>query len=116
MAAGRSAALEQVPADAVHLADVAMVTLLQVLEQAGTIVEPKPPKQPMTPREAAVLLCELSGSVKLSDPEEDYVQLLESPAMLTYAWSQVRSGLDAEETTAANEARRVLIAHHRPTR
>lgn len=113
MEAGRQAALADPDPDVVHLADVAMVALLSVLESAGALTEPKPAQEPPTAREAAILLCELSRSVRLSDPEEDHVQLLRSPAMVDYAWSQVRSGLSPQQTTDAQEARRVLIQFHR---
>lgn len=99
------------PADAV---DTAMSVLVHHLAEAGCLVEPAPPAPAMTVKDAAVLLCRLSGHVRLSEPDVDYKQLLASDAMVTFAWTQALStGLAPAERTQGEEARRVLLAHHR---
>lgn len=96
------------------IANVAMATFVEHLANAGCLTEPKPPAPPMTVEDAAKLLCELSRSVRLSEPDVDYEQLLESPAMVDYAWVQAAgAGIPPTELSRAHEARRLLIAHHR---
>lgn len=91
-----------------------MSALVHVLAEAGCLSEPRPEREPMTVEDAARLLCRLSGHVRLSEPDVDYKQLLDSDAMLTFAWTQaVASGIPPAEMNDAQEARRVLLAHHR---
>lgn len=91
-----------------------MSVLVRHLAEAGCLVEPTPPKPPMTVDDAARLLCRLSGHVRLSEPDVDYQQLTGSEAMVTFAWTQaVNAGIPPSEQSEAHEARRVLLAHHR---
>lgn len=70
----------------------------------------------MTVKDAARLLCRLSSHVRLSEPDVDFQQLLDSDAMVTFAWTQsVAAGIPPTEMSDAQEARRLLIEHHRTT-
>lgn len=96
------------------IADVAVSVFVHALAQAGCLTEPKPPAPTLSLEDGARLLCELSRAVRLSDPDEDYRQLLESPAMVDYAWTQAATaGIPAAQQSDAQEARRLLLAHHR---
>lgn len=90
---------------------VALAEFTRVLTVAGALVEPQPA---MTVEDAAKLLCELSCSPKLSDPDEDHVSLLRSDAMVKYAWDQaVGAGIPGGQRNAAEQARQLLREHHR---
>jgi hypothetical protein len=105
------------PAEVVQAAaDAAMTALVRHLSLAGCLGPPAPPKPEMTPERAARLLCELSCAPRINPPDEEYGQLLASPAMVTYAWNQaVGAGIPPAQQSDAHEARRVLLAHHRET-
>lgn len=98
------------------IANVAMATFVEHLAKAGCLTEPKPPAPELTVDDAAKLLCRLSQSVRLSEPDVDYEQLLETQAMVDYAWTQASAaGIPPTELSQAHEARRLLLAHHRGT-
>lgn len=119
MAAGRAAAAElwATPgaADVASVANAVTVAVVRTLEDAGCLAEPKATEPGL--EDAAKLLCALSQSVKLNDPEEDFHQLLEREDMVTYALRQAQAaGLDPREQSEALAARRVLLAHHQKSR
>jgi len=96
------------------IANVAMAAFVEHLAKAGCLTEPKPPAPAMTVEDAAKLLCTLSRSVRLSEPDVDFEQLIDVPAMVDYAWTQaVNAGIPPAELSQAHEARRLLLAHHR---
>lgn len=97
-----------------EIADAAMSELVRHLAEAGCLTEPAPEPEPMTLDDAARLLCALSCAPKINPPDEEYGQLIESPAMVKYAWDQaVNVGIPPDQVSAAHEARRVLRDHHR---
>lgn len=96
------------------IANVAMATFVEHLAEAGCLTEPKPAAPAMTVEDAAKLLCALSRSVRLSEPDVDYQQLIDSSAMVDFAWAQAAgAGIPPAELSQAHEARRLLLAHHR---
>lgn len=97
-----------------EIATEAMIAMTEVLEAAKVLQEPQAPAPPaMTVADAAKLLCRLSRTVRLDEPEADHVQLLQVPTMVDYAWSHaVAEGIPPAEATEANEALRLLREHH----
>lgn len=100
-------------ADVESVSKAAVVAAVGVLHEAGCLVEPSVAAPELTVEEAAQLLCQLSGRRRLDEPEKDYVQLIASADMVDYAWDGViRAGLDPADITRAQQARRLLLAHH----
>jgi hypothetical protein len=96
------------------IANVAMSAFVHVLAGAKVLTEPKPAAPAMTVDDGARLLCELSRSVRLSEPDLDKDQLIDSIAMVDYAWTQARTvGIPQAQMSDAQEAYRLLLAHHR---
>jgi hypothetical protein len=99
-----------------EVATAAMSAMAHVLHEAGCLREPPPPAEPMSDTDAAKLLCRLSRTRRLDDPDTDHVQLLQVPTMVDYAWdAAVAAGIPPADATAAHEARRLLLARHQRT-
>lgn len=84
-----------------------------MLLEAKCLSEPPPPEPEMTVEDAAKLLCLLSRTRRLDEPETDYVQLLERAEMVDYAWlAAINAGVLPADMSRAQQARRLLLAHH----
>jgi hypothetical protein len=98
------------------VAQVAVAAAVQVIVDAGHLTtHPAPlPAPELTVEDAAKLLCELSGTPRLDEPDKDWVQLRDSEAMVDYAYTEAtRRGLSAGDVAKAIAARDVLRRYHR---
>lgn len=91
----------------------AVVAAVAVLNDAGCLAAPPPKAPELTVEDAARLLCRLSRTRLLDDPENDYQQLLDRSDRVEYAWANaVKAGIDPADAEHAHAARRLLEAHH----
>jgi hypothetical protein len=88
---------------------------VQVIVEARHLTTyPEPVAAPeLTVEEAAKVLCELSGTVRLDEPDKDWVQLRDSDAMVAYAYTEAsRRGLGGADLAKLIAARDVLRRYH----
>ena len=99
-----------------QVATSAMGALVQALADAGCLAEPVDPPPAMTLQEAAELLCRLSRTRRLDEPEKDAEQLLTAVTglgMVEYAWNAATAaGIAPADADRAHEARRLLLTLH----
>jgi hypothetical protein len=98
----------------VAIATYAAEAVIRSLADSGHLAaEPVGRKVAPSVEDAAKLLCRLSRTRRLDEPEEDWTQLRDSLAMVEYAWTAAqKAGIPPTDQADANAARAVLLTLH----